>query len=320
MTNRRVIALSGGVGGAKLADGLAQVLDDGRLTVVTNTGDDFDHLGLRICPDTDTVLYTLAGLADRERGWGRAGETWTFMEVLSGLGGPEWFNLGDGDLALHVLRSDALRRGQTLSRVIADVAKSLGVPTTVLPMSDQDVRTIVLTDEGRLAFQEYFVHRQCKPAVTGFEFEGAVNSRPNPDLADAVGAEPGCIVVAPSNPFVSVDPILAVPGLGDMLRACGAPIVAVSPIVGGRAIKGPAAKMFGELGIDVSALGVARHYHGFIDGLIVDEQDADAADEISALGMAVHVVPTVMQSTEDRKELARATLRFAETLHGKVPR
>ncbi len=315
-----IIALSGGVGGAKLVLGLAHTVPAARLVIVTNTGDDFDHFGLRVCPDTDTVIYTLADLADHERGWGRAGETWSFMAALKQLGGADWFNLGDLDLALHVVRTDRLRSGESLSRVIEEVSRSLGIEATILPMSDQPVATMVETPDGRLAFQHYFVRERCAPNVTGFTFEGADHARPNPALKSALGTPPAAIVIAPSNPYVSIDPILAVPGLGDMLRQSGAPIVAVSPIVGDAAIKGPAAKMMRELGVSVSAVEIARHYCGFIDGLVIDGRDEEQAPAIEALGIKAEVAPTVMRDLTDRIELAKRVVDFASRLSGGLAR
>lgn len=320
MSEATVIALSGGVGGAKLVLGLSRVVAPENLVTVTNTGDDFDHFGLRICPDTDTVLYTLSGLSDVEKGWGRANETWTFMQAVAGLGGADWFNLGDGDLALHVLRSERLRQGATLTEVTADVAREMGIKSTILPMTDQPVSTMVETPEGRLAFQEYFVRDQCAPQVTGFTFAGIADAKPNRVLVPLLVSPAAAIVIAPSNPFVSVDPILSVPGLRDMLRNNGAPIVAVSPIVGGLAIKGPAAKMMQELGGTASALDVARYYQGFVDGLIIDEQDAHLADEIAALGMGVDVQRTVMTDLKTRIDLARQSLAFAGRIREGITR
>ncbi len=320
MSERRVIALSGGVGGAKLVLGLSHVLPGDRLTVVTNTGDDFDHLGLRICPDTDTVLYTLAGLADPEKGWGRTSETWTFMKALSELGGEDWFSLGDGDLALHVLRTHKLAEGKSLSEVTAEAADILKIAATVLPMSDQPVATHVDTPDGQLAFQHYFVRERCAPIVTGFDFKGIGAAAPNPLLVQQLEEGPEAIIIAPSNPYISVDPILLLPGLRARLRACGAPIIAISPIVGGAAIKGPAAKMMSELGIEVSALGIAKHYQGLIDGLILDEQDEDLVPRFADIGMKVRTAPTVMVDLETRKELARQALEFARDLGRGQPR
>lgn len=314
MNDGRVITLSGGVGGAKLVLGLAHTLPPERLLVVTNTGDDFDHMGLRICPDTDTVIYTLAGLADPQRGWGRVNETWTFMEALRALGGPDWFNLGDGDLALHVMRTDRLKAGENLTEVTTRVAVELGIRVTIAPMCNEPVSTMVQTPDGALAFQHYFVREQCAPEVTGFSFSGIEAARPNPVLLDALDENPSAIIIAPSNPFVSVDPILAVPGLRAALQKSDAPIVAVSPIVGGQAIKGPAAKMMSELGVPVSAVEIARFYQGFVDGLIIDEIDSHLASAVKAMGMEVLVAPTVMKNLEDRIALARGALNFAGQL------
>ncbi len=317
MKDGRVIVLSGGVGGAKLVLGLTHALLPERLIVVTNTGDDFDHLGLRICPDTDTVIYALSGLADPDRGWGRRGETWTFMSALGDLGGADWFRLGDGDLAMHVSRTDRLRRGATLTEVTAGVTAAFGIETTILPMSDQAVATVVETPAGRLPFQHYFVRERCAPPVTGIDFEGIDAARPNPSLAAALAEKVAAVLIAPSNPFVSIDPILALPGLRALLSENGAPIVAVSPIVGGVALKGPAAKMMRELGLEVSALGIAQHYAGLIDGMIVDDADAGLAAAIEATGIEVRVAPTVMRTLEDRINLATVAIDMATCLQGR---
>jgi LPPG:FO 2-phospho-L-lactate transferase len=311
----QVVALSGGVGGAKLVVGLAHALEPDRLLVIANGGDDFEHLGLTICPDADTLLYAGAGLDNPETGWGRRDETWTFMAVLGNLGGPTWFRLGDGDLALHVLRSERLRKGEPLSAIMDDVRRRLGVPFRIVPMSDEPVRTWVDTDEGRLPFQDWFVGRRCEPRVRGLAFVGAGIARPAPGLVEALGASSlEAIVICPSNPLISVAPILAVAGLRAALEAAGAPVVAVSPLVGGRALKGPAAKMMRELGLGSDALAIARFYAGLVDGLIIDRQDADQAGEIEALGIQVLVAPTVMTSLADRIALAGAVRDFARTL------
>lgn len=316
MTGGRIIALSGGVGGAKLVLGLSHLVDGDALTVVTNTGDDFDHFGLRICPDTDTVLYTLGGLADKERGWGREGETWAFMQAMGALGGEDWFNLGDADLALHVLRTTRLAAGDTLSRITADVAARMGIAARILPMSDDPVATIVNTPDGPLPFQQYFVRDRCAPVVTGFKFSGLEAARPNPALLAGLKNAPAAILFAPSNPYVSIDPILGLPGLRDALKASGAPVVAVSPIIGGTAVKGPAAKMMAELGADVSSLGIARHFAGLIDGLIVDEADAGLMPAIEDLGMRAMAVPTLMTDLASRIALGRIAMDFAADLRG----
>jgi LPPG:FO 2-phospho-L-lactate transferase len=307
-----IVALAGGVGGAKLADGLARILGE-RLTVIVNTGDDFVHLGLHVSPDLDTVMYTLAGMANPQTGWGIAGETWSFMGQIERLGGPAWFKLGDRDLAIHVFRTERLAAGDTLSKVTAELCRSLGVAPRLLPMSDDPVRTTILSDDGELAFQDYFVRLACAVPVRGIRYDGAQKARINPALA-VDGVKPDAIVVCPSNPYLSVDPILAVPGMRKWLAARRGPIVAVSPIVGGAAIKGPAAKIMAELGASVSVVGIARHYRGLVDGLVIDRVDADLTDEIAAEGIAVRVAPTVMSNDRDRVELAHVCLAFAEEL------
>ena len=314
-TGHAVLALSGGVGGAKLALGLSKIVPADDLTLVANTGDDFEHLGLTICPDIDTLTYTLSGLSNQELGWGRAGETWNFMAALEALGGETWFNLGDGDLALHVERTRRLAEGESLSEVTADLTQRLGIKVPVLPMSDDPVRTVVHTQDADLAFQHYFVRERCAPSVTGFSFQGIYRANPHPRLLELL-ADPGlaAVVITPSNPFVSIDPILQLPGVSQAFKACKAPIVAVSPIVGGQAIKGPAAKMMAELGMPVTALEVARHYAGLIDGFVLDRVDSQLRDEIGDLRLAVHVTNTVMRSLDDRIALARDVIAFASKL------
>lgn len=304
----KVVALAGGVGGAKLVDGLAAVLPTGDLTVVVNTGDDFEHLGLTICPDLDTVLYALAGLANPETGWGRADESWNFLQALERLGGPTWFRLGDRDLALHAERTRRLREGESLSQVTEALCRQLGVAVRLLPMSDQPVRTMVDTEEGELAFQEYFVARACEPAVRGFRFAGASSAQPAPGAMAAMD-EADLIVFCPSNPWVSIDPILAVPGIREAVSA--RPSVGVSPIVAGAAIKGPAAKMYAELGIEPSAMAVAQHYRGLLQVLAIDSQDAALAEPISALGIQPIVTNTLMTDRSERRRLAERVLASA---------
>lgn len=312
MSSGKIIALSGGVGGAKLVLGLSHVVPAERLMVVTNTGDDFDHFGLRICPDTDTVLYTLAGLADQSKGWGRADETWTFMEATASLGGEDWFNLGDGDLALHLMRTQALVHGETLSEVTARASKAWNIGAQVVPMCDQVVATIVETEDGPLAFQHYFVRDKCQPVATGFRFKDIGKAVANPIAVEALKNRPDAIIVTPSNPYVSIDPILKTPGMKAALQQSGAPVIAVSPIVGGAAIKGPAAKMMSELGVPATALEVARHYKGLVDVMVIDEVDAHLAPAIRDLGMQVCTVPTVMNNLEDRVSLAKDVLALCE--------
>ena len=314
----RVLALAGGVGGAKLAAGLAEILGE-RLTVLVNTGDDFEHLGLHISPDLDTVMYTLAGLANPETGWGLANESWTFMEQVARLGGPTWFRLGDCDLATHAVRTQRLNAGETLSAITADLCRVLGVRSRVLPMSDDRVRTLVRSGGETLPFQDYFVRLKCAVPVSGLSYDGATEARFNAALhgLDKDGA-PLAIVICPSNPYLSIDPILALPGLRAWIGRTGAPVVAVSPIVGGAAIKGPAAKIMRELGREPSAMTVARHYQGLVDGFIIDRADAAIAGEIVALGMAVHSTQTIMRNQDDRVSLAHDCLALAEALANKA--
>jgi LPPG:FO 2-phospho-L-lactate transferase len=310
-----VLALCGGVGGAKLAFGLAQVLPPDDLTIVVNTGDDFSHLGLHVSPDIDTVAYTLAGLSDRERGWGLAGETWQFMDQLKRLGGEGWFNLGDRDLAMHVERTRRLGAGESLSQVTAELSAALGIAHPVTPMSDDPVRTIVQTAGGELAFQRYFVGEQCKPVATGIRFDGAEAATPSAGFRTALTRpDLAAVIVCPSNPYLSIDPILAIPGVRTALEALAAPVVAVSPIVGGQAIKGPTAKLMVELGATPGVEAVARHYGGLLDGLVVDGADRAAADVLTARGLPTRVTGAVMITDDDRIRLARETLDFARTL------
>jgi LPPG:FO 2-phospho-L-lactate transferase len=314
-----VIALCGGVGGAKMAFGLTRILAPDDLTIVVNTGDDFEHLGLAIAPDLDTVAYTLSGLADRARGWGLEGETWAFMEALRRLGGEDWFNLGDRDLATHIERTRRLAAGESLSAVTAHLTGRLGIAHTVAPMSDQPVRTWVDTHEGALPFQAYFVRERCAPVVTGIRFEGAGAALPSPTFAAAL-ARPdlAAILICPSNPYLSIDPILAVPGVREAIARSAAPCVAVSPIVGGQAVKGPAAKLMAERGLKPGGVAIARHYLGLIDGLLVDAGDAHEAAEIDALGVTTRAAPTMMLSDDDRIAVAREALDFAAALAGRA--
>jgi LPPG:FO 2-phospho-L-lactate transferase len=309
---RPVLALSGGIGGAKLALGLSRVLPAGHLTVVANTGDDFEHLGLHISPDIDTLIYVLAGLDNPQTGWGRRDETWSFMAALGELGGETWFRLGDRDLAMHVERTRRLKAGETLSGITADVARRLGIASRILPMTDDKVRTRVETRDGVLDFQHYFVGRQCIPQVTGFVFEGADTAAPHPDVIGAL-RHPGlrAVIVCPSNPFISIDPILALPGLRAALAATAAPVIAVSPIIAGRAVKGPTAKMMTELGLSVDPLTVATHYRGLIDGYVMDDADSQMA---AMPDLPVETTRTLMQSLDDREALARAVLAFADRI------
>jgi LPPG:FO 2-phospho-L-lactate transferase len=307
-----VVALSGGVGGAKLALGLSRVLPAEELLVVCNTADDFAHLGLCISPDIDTVMYTLAGVANPELGWGRGDETWSFMETLDTLGGATWFRLGDRDLAVHVERTRRLRAGETLSAITADVCARLGVAPRVVPMSDDPVRTRLRTEEGWIDFQDYFVRQRCEPVVHEVAFHGAATARMQRDfLAALTDPQLKAVVICPSNPFISIEPILAVPGVREALAGCAAPVVAVSPLIGGRAIKGPTAKMMAELGTAPSAGGVARRYDDLLDGYVCDFADMDQVAGISA---RVTLAQTMMTTLADREALARTVLGAAGVL------
>ncbi|MFM8367667.1 MAG: 2-phospho-L-lactate transferase [Chloroflexota bacterium] len=303
----KIVAFAGGVGGAKLAQGLAQVLPSQDLTVVVNTGDDFEHLGLYICPDLDTVCYTLAGLANPETGWGRAGETWNTISNIEKLGGPAWFRLGDSDIATHLERTRRLKEGNSLSQVTKDFCMAWGIAPTVLPMTDSPVRTMVDSDEGELAFQEYFVHRRCEPRVKGFRFDGADVAEPAPGVREALESS-DAIVFCPSNPWVSIDPILKV------VKEVKKPVIAVSPIIGGKTVKGPAAKMYSELGIEPSALAVAMHYRTILKGFVLDNEDKEMEDPIKRLGFATLVTNTLMNQLTDRPRLANDVLNFIGSL------
>ena len=307
-----IIALSGGVGGAKLALGLARILPREQLLIVVNTGDDFEHLGLSISPDLDTVMYTLAGLANREHGWGREDETWSFMETLGSLGGETWFRLGDRDIAVHVERTRRLRAGESLSSITADFCSRLGVGPRVVPMTDDPVRTRLLTAEGWLDFQDYFVHRRCEPVVRALRFDGAEAAHPHPDFIGEL-RDPAleAVVICPSNPFISVEPILAVPRVRNALAQCAAPVIAVSPIIAGRAVKGPTAKMMAEIGLDPTAGSVAQRYRDILDGYVIDH--ADMAEVVS-IDARVTLAQTLMTTIEDREALAKTVLDAASVL------
>jgi LPPG:FO 2-phospho-L-lactate transferase len=306
-----ILALSGGVGGAKLAAGLAAVLPPEQLTIAVNTGDDFEHLGLTICPDIDSVVYALAGLNDTQRGWGVADETWQAMAMLRALGAPDWFNLGDRDLGMHLARSARLRAGESLSEATEALTRALGIAHNIVPMSDAPVRTQVETDAGWLDFQHWFVREQCQPAVRGIRFAG-LPAAPAPGLAEAL-ARPDltAIIICPSNPFVSVDPILALDGVRQALETRRVPLVAISPLVGGQAIKGPLAKMLAERGQGCNNQAIAVHYSGLVDHWLIDTADAGDAQQLGASGVAVRVTATVMRTAEDRKGLAREALSAA---------
>ena len=311
----KYIAVTGGVGGAKLCLGFAHLLTPEQVAFVVNTGDDFNHLGLHISPDLDTLMYTLGGLSNPDMGWGREHETWNFIAALKQLGGDSWFNLGDADLATHVMRTQMLAAGSTLTEVTATLSGQLGIEHQLLPMSDDPVRTIVHTETGALAFQHYFVRERCAPVVAGFEFDGADQAALSPQIQgwlddpDLAG-----VVICPSNPFVSIDPILAMQEFADWLRASPVPVVAVSPIVRGEAIKGPTAKMMQELSVPATADTVAEHYQDVIDGFIIDQQDASLSDRIKKLKLETIAVQTVMVTLANRIELARTAIDFLRRL------
>ena len=310
--NGHVLALSGGVGGAKLVAGLAQVMPPECLTIAVNTGDDFEHLGLTICPDIDSVVYAMAGLNDTRRGWGVQGETWQAMDMLGRLGEADWFNLGDRDLGMHLARSWRLRAGESLTEVTAHLTAQLGIAHAVVPMSDAPVRTQVLTDNGWLDFQRYFVAEQCKPVAREIRFDGVPGAVPSPRFAEAL-ARPdlSAIVICPSNPYLSVDPILAVDGVCDALSGSNVPVVAVSPLVGGKALKGPLSKLMCELGKPGGNAAIASHYADLIDHLVIDETDADQAEGLRGNRLCVTVAQTVMREPSDRVSLARTVLAAA---------
>ena len=306
----KVVALAGGVGGSKLALGLARLLPPDRLVIVVNTGDDECFHGLHVSPDLDTVMYTLAGLADPDTGWGLAGDTFNSLTMLKKYGAEGWFNLGDQDLATHLRRTQMLRQGATLSQITADLCRSLGVSHPVVPMSDQPVRTVLSTDAGELPIQQYFVKNRSDPEVSSIRYEGAASARPSQGFTDAL-AQAQMVVFCPSNPFLSVAPILAVPGVRERLKKFGDRSklrVAVSPIVGNAAVRGPAGKIMAELGHPVSCVGVAQLYQGLCDVMVIDEQDADAAPEIASLGMKPMVTPIIMDTEPDKIALAQRIL------------
>jgi LPPG:FO 2-phospho-L-lactate transferase len=306
----KIAALAGGVGGAKLVQGLAAILAPDDLTVIVNTADDFDHFGLRICPDLDTVCYSLAGMANSETGWGRADETWKAFEGIQALGGPQWFRMGDRDLATHLERTRRLGMGEPLSKIVAAFCERWGVGHRVLPMTDDRVATVLQTDVGELEFQEYFVQRHCSPRVSSIAFRGISTSQPAPGVLAALEVA-HAIILCPSNPWVSIDPILAVPGMAGEVNPSRT--IAVSPIIGGKALKGPAAKMLGELGSGSSAAAVASHYDTIISSFVLDKIDDHLARQIEALGLRVLVCNTLMPTLLERRRLAQDVLDFLQS-------
>lgn len=310
-TLKNAVVLTGGVGGAKFVLGLERCGLADSVTAIVNTGDDFRHMGLHVSPDIDTLLYTLSGKANAAQGWGREGETWKFLAAVQELGGPDWFRLGDADLALHVLRSDRLARGDALSAIIADFARGWGIATRILPMSDDPVRTFVDTDEGELEFQHYFVGRQCAPRVSGIRFAGAETARAAPGVVEAI-LSADAVFVAPSNPYLSVDPLLAVAQIAAALEETRAPVVAISPIVGGTAVKGPTAKIMAELDIAPDNDAIADHYAGFVDALLIDASDAAPA------AMPARATHTLMKTLDDKIRVAVEAVALAHSLKSGV--
>ena len=289
---------------------MAHILDADEVTFLVNTGDDFEHLGLHISPDLDTLAYTLAGISNKTVGWGRENETWNFEASLQALGGETWFRLGDKDLALHIHRTHLLRGGSSLTSVTRSISKALGIHHTILPMSDDPVRTVVTTDEGTLPFQEYFVHRQCEPRVLSLDYRGADSARLNPSLAlDDVS----CVIICPSNPYLSIGPMLAVEDLRDFLSRSDIPVVAISPIVKGVALKGPTAKMMGELGLETSAATIADSYKDICSGFVLDCQDTELVGVVSEFGLRTVAFQTIMRTLQDRIDLARNVLKFCNS-------
>jgi LPPG:FO 2-phospho-L-lactate transferase len=300
----RVVVLTGGVGGAKLVEGLNQIVAPDMLTAIVNVGDDFTHLGLHVSPDIDTLLYTLSGKANQAQGWGREGESWTFMQVLRELGGEDWFLLGDGDLALHIMRTDKLRSGTGLADITRAFAQAWGLHMRILPASEQAITTCVETDAGLLEFQRYFVEKRCIPIARSIGFRGAQHAAPGPHVIEAIG-EADIILVAPSNPYLSIDPILAIPEIRMQLEMARAPVIAVSPLIAGQAVKGPTTKIMQELGVPSDNFSIADHYRGLIDGLLVNLGDPAPED------LSVARTDTMMRSAEDRGRVAQAALALA---------
>jgi LPPG:FO 2-phospho-L-lactate transferase len=318
MAAEHILAITGGVGGAKLALGLSKLLGPDKLTFVVNTGDDFTHLGFPISPDIDTLVYTLSGTCNTETGWGRNEEGWQFMQALKELGSETWFALGDKDLAMHVERRRLLSTGATLTTATAALAGAFGIKHRIFPMSDERVHTTVSTRQGKMDFQNYFVREKCEPVVTGFEFKDVADANINPDIRELLDSpELKGVILCPSNPYVSIDPILASPGFRKKLQDCKAPVIAVSPVIGGAAVKGPTVKMMHELGIPNTAESVAAYYQDFLDGFVVDFKDSDAIQSLENRGINGFAFNTLMKTLEDRVNLGRACLEIIDQLQSR---
>lgn len=307
----KITALAGGIGASKLLLGLASVMPPEDITIIANTGDDIELFGLRICPDIDTVTYTLAGVINEETGWGLKGDTFECLRWLARYGEDSWFNLGDRDLATHIFRTTALRNGLSLTDVTDQLRRSLGVRSTILPMTDSYTPTRVATDQGEMHFQEYFVRRMCEPRVREIRFDNIESAQPAPSVLSAI-LETDAVIICPSNPFISIGPILAVPGVREALQKTEATVIAITPIIGGRALKGPAADMLSDLGHEVSARAVAAMYSDFLDVFVLDEVDASMEAHIRSLSMNAAVTNTVMNTLEDKQRLARTVLQFVK--------
>ncbi len=312
----KILAISGGIGGAKLALGLQQSLNADDLTVIVNTGDDFEHFGLYISPDMDTLLYTLADVQNIEQGWGRRDESWNFAAACENLGMDTWFQLGDRDLATHLYRTTQLAAGQSLSQVLVDLSEKFGIAIKLVPMSDQPVRTTLTTDIGILAFQEYFVKNRCEPAVSNISFKGLESAQIAPAFLQALAdPELTAIVFCPSNPFLSIQPVLSLPGLKNKLKQSGKRVIIVSPIIDGQALKGPTAKLMQELNLPCNVLTIAEIYQDIASDIIIDSADAGLSKQVAKLGMTVHCTDIMMNNLEDKKRLAGQVLQIATRQH-----
>lgn len=307
----RVVLLAGGVGGARLAVGLARILAPPAFTIIVNTGDDFEHLGLHISPDLDTVMYGLAGIANPSTGWGIRRDTFHILSMVERLGGPAWFHLGDSDLAVNLMRTNLLRQGHTLTATTRLLCRHLGVSYSILPMSDRSVSTMLDTDQGILPFQSYFVEEGWQPVVHQITFEGIERAIPTPEVTEALDGAT-LIIIGPSNPFLSIEPILALPGVREKIKASSAKCIVVSPIIGGKAVKGPAAKLMAELGYEISPVGIAKYYEDLVDGIILDAVDSHLCERIGRLGIRAKSCPTLMSTLAQKTRLARVVIQWAE--------
>nr|MBN1229252.1 2-phospho-L-lactate transferase [Anaerolineae bacterium] len=312
---KNVVILVGGVGGAKMAVGLANILPPDALTVIVNTADDFEHLGLHISPDVDTLMYSLSGLVNPSTGWGLEGDTFQAMEQIRKYGGPDWFNLGDCDLGTHLVRTHLLNRGLTLTEITQYLCSRLGIKQHLLPMTNDQVKTILDTDQGELGFQEYFVRERWLPAVHGIRFEGSSTAAPSPEAALALETA-SLIILGTSNPFLSIDPIISIQGISERILKATVPRIAISPVIAGKAIKGPTVKLMTELGVEPSPVGVAEHYQNLLDGFILDKQDAALCDKVEGLGLRTAAFQTYMASLADKITLARQIINWVEDSFG----